>query len=99
MVRAPAHGEGLRIEFCEFRDTRQSLQLPRQSSDSESLEIQRITGHLECIRGAGNLSQVLLCSAWIDALLPGSHPPAIRGNLQTASPRQSRIMAGGGPAA
>ena len=22
MVRAPSHGEGLRIEFCEFRDTR-----------------------------------------------------------------------------
>jgi hypothetical protein len=28
----------------------------RQSSDSESLEIQKITGHLECIRGGENLS-------------------------------------------
>jgi hypothetical protein len=56
MVRALAHGEGLSVEFCEFRDTRQCLQLPRQSSNSESLEIQKITGHLEGIRGEGNLS-------------------------------------------
>jgi hypothetical protein len=39
MVCAPAHGEGLSIEFCEFRDTRRCLLLPRQSSDSESLAI------------------------------------------------------------
>src|SRR5580704_14939379 len=37
MVRAPTHGQGLSIEFCEFGDTRQCLQLPRQSSDGESL--------------------------------------------------------------
>jgi hypothetical protein len=45
--------------------TRRCLLLPRQSSDSASLEIQKITGHLEFIRGG-----VLLCSAWINALLP-----------------------------
>jgi hypothetical protein len=47
---------GAEYSVREFRDTRQCLQLPRQSSDRESLGTQRMTGHLECIRGAGNLS-------------------------------------------